>query len=53
MRVPCGTYASVDQEYDCIPCPKTLKNLREVKDIPPLKGYEDYESWRNNIFDTL
>ena len=45
--------AYVGEDHDFIPCPRTLKNLKEVKDIPPLRGYEDYESWRNNVFDTL
>lgn len=50
---PCGTYTSIEQEEEYVPCPEVLKNLKETKDIPPLKDYEGYESWKNNIFDTL
>lgn len=46
-------YSTVDPVFDIVPTTTTLKHLRDVKEIQTLKGYWDFESWKNNLFDTL
>lgn len=44
---------TLQDEDDVIPDRKTLKLLRPAKHLPYLKGFEDFDDWKDSIFDEL